>query len=74
LTNPIRRAYYPKYIDDTTTGQDGAPKITADVEVTEEMKRAGAKVLADAYDSVGDGVDGLIAEEVFRAMRSASRF
>ena len=40
----------------------------AQVIVTPEMKQAGAAILASSYDSLGDGVDELIAAEVFTAM------
>lgn len=43
-----------------------------EIEITEEMREVGAKVLAAAYDSVGDGVDGLRAERTFRAMLQVS--
>lgn len=39
-----------------------------EIEVTDDMRRAGAQLLGDFYDSPGGGVDGLVAERVFRAM------
>lgn len=44
----------------------------AGIEITPEMARAGARVLAEAYDSFGDGLDEAAAQEAFRAMLSAS--
>jgi hypothetical protein len=47
------------------TGADDA------LEVTPEMARAGARVLADRYDLLGDEVDGMVATRVFLAMLEA---
>jgi hypothetical protein len=36
--------------------------------VTPKMARAGAALLAERYDQIGDGIDEEIAAEVFRRM------
>jgi hypothetical protein len=40
--------------------------------VTPKMARAGARVLADRYNLLGDEVDGMVATRVFLAMLEAS--
>ena len=45
-----------------------ANQMPAQVAITPEMKQVGATILANSYDSLGDGVDELIAAEVFKAM------
>lgn len=37
--------------------------------VTAAMAAAGAKIIADRFDSLGDDVDELLATRVFQAMR-----
>jgi hypothetical protein len=43
-----------------------------DFEITPEMAKAGARVLAERYDLLGDEVDGMVATRVFLAMLEAS--
>lgn len=38
------------------------------IEVTRHMAQIGAQLLGERYDSFGDGVDKLIAAEIFTAM------
>ena len=40
-------------------------------DITPEMAQAGARVLADRYDLLGDRVDERIAIDVFSAMNAA---
>lgn len=42
-----------------------------DIVVTDEMRQAGAKIIADAYNTMGLGVDELKAEDIFRTMLAA---
>jgi hypothetical protein len=48
----------------------GAPEDR--IEITPEMKVAGANVLAERYDLIGDFMEEITAEKVFKAMLSAS--
>ncbi len=41
-------------------------------EITPAMAEAGARVLAERYDSFGDRVDELVAMEVFRSMAAVA--
>jgi hypothetical protein len=50
------------------TTPDREPDETAGLEVTPAMARAGARLLAEHFDSLGDGVDELVAREIFSAM------
>lgn len=42
------------------------------IKITPDMAKVGARILADRYDALGDGVDALIAVDVFEAMWNAA--
>jgi hypothetical protein len=52
---------------------DGMREKHTGIEITPEMAAAGARVLAERYDGLGDFIDEDNASEVFRAMVLASR-